>query len=168
MKKKLFSIILILSISINLVLGAIIIKINKQDSNSNQNLNKNININKITQNSYSIKEIDEKTKISIAKDLFDNYINSNMMDWQYVKNNKLDRKPVLSFTDYKIVDVFFVKEDDISYTVDIIYDIQYTNDSPLWVAGDGNMSENNWILKKDFLIDIIKYKDKYYISNVYH
>lgn len=133
--------------------------------NSNRN-----NINSTTINSQSDSKLDELTteqKINIATDLFDEYINQNRTDWKIVKYDHLERQPVVCLTDYKIHDVLFVSEKDNTLTFDISFDIQYTNESNYWLAGTGTISDNNWIINKSTFVDIKKYDDKYFITNIY-
>ena len=119
--------------------------------------------NKITQ----LKDLRKKKKIEIAKDLFDEYINENRTDWKMVKSQNLNRQPVVCLTDYKINDITFVKEESDKFTVDISYDIQYTNESNFWIAGNGELTDNNWVINKCSFVDIQKVGDKYFIINLY-
>ena len=168
-KSKLL-IVLFLSILVNIGLSAYIY------FNNNRKIDLTPNINSLSDSDkesligdlYSVKNIDENRKKEVARNLFEEYINQNSTDWQTVQNKKLNRKPLPTFTDYRINDVVFVKESGPKFTVDIIYDIQYTEEGKQWVAGDGNLADNNWVLKKDFLVDVIKYEDKYILTDVYH
>lgn len=132
----------------------------------------------IKNNTNNIKEVIDNEKneqeslskdemIAIARDLFDDYINQNRTDWYFVKAKGLKRQPVICLTDYRINDISFVKEENNKFTVDISYDIQYTDESNYWVAGNGELSENNWVMNKCNFVDIIKADNKYFLSNVY-
>lgn len=116
---------------------------------------------------YPVKDISEDRKKEIAKNLFEEHLNQMSTDWETVKDKKLNRKPVLTFTDYRITDARFIKESGNKFTVDITYDIQYTDEGKSWLAGYGDISDNNWILKKGNIVDVIKYKDKYLLADVY-
>ncbi|MDS0527682.1 hypothetical protein NNC19_18490 [Clostridium sp. SHJSY1] len=174
-KRKVIISILALSILLNLLLAVEIYNKNNKKDLSKVSADK-VSVDKLSNSDkenlmgdlYSVKDISEDRKKEIAKNLFEEYINKNSTDWQTVKDKKLNRKPLPTFTDYRITDVFFIKESGNKFTVDIIYDIQYTDEGKQWVAGDGELAENNWVLKKDFLLDIIKYNDKYMLSQVYH
>lgn len=114
----------------------------------------------------SISDISKEQKIKIARELFDEYINENKTDWKIVEAQKLSRKPVVCLTDYKINNVNFIKEEENKFTVNIKYDVQYTNESNFWVAGNGELCDNNWIKNKSNIVDIEKRGDKYVIANM--
>ena len=119
--------------------------------------------NKMTQ----LKYLSENENIEIGRDLYDKYINENRTDWQMVKSQNLNRQPVVCLTDYRINDVSFVKEESDKFTVDISYDIQYTDESNFWIAGNGELTDNNWVINKCSFVDIQKIGDKYFIVNLY-
>lgn len=122
---------------------------------------------KIIRELNSVKDITKEDKEKIARELYEEYLNNNRTDWRMVKAQNLNRNPVISMVDYKINEVTFVKEDKNIFTVEVSYDIQYTNESNMWLAGNGTLSENNWDKNKVTFIDIEKYLDKYIISSVY-
>lgn len=122
---------------------------------------------KIIRELNSVKDITKEDKEKIARELYEEYLNNNRTDWRMVKAQNLNRNPVISMVDYKINEVTFVKEDKNTFTVEVSYDIQYTNESNMWLAGNGTLSENNWDKNKVTFIDIEKYLDKYIISSVY-
>lgn len=97
---------------------------------------------KLVSEIYSVENISMEEKKKIAISLFDEYINSMRTDWYYVKNN--GGKVVLTLTDYRITEAKFQKQE-----------------------GNGKYGKYNWIIGKFQYIDIVKYKDKYYIDNIY-
>lgn len=117
--------------------------------------------------SSEISDISEDKKVNIAKELFDEYINQNRTDWKLVKDQNLDRNPVLSLTDYKLNDIKFIRNNDDGFTAEIDYDIQYTTESNQWLAGNGILDNDNWIKHKSNLIDIKKAGERYIITNIY-
>jgi hypothetical protein len=114
----------------------------------------------------SISDISEEEKTKIARDLFDKYINDNRTDLKQVEFQKIDRKPVVCFTEYKINDVKATGGDGDNFTVNIKYDIKYTNESDIWIAGNGEISNDNWIRNKSNFVEIQKDGDNYVISNI--
>lgn len=111
------------------------------------------------------KDIEDKT--GIAKDLFEKYINQNKTDWKYVESRQLDREPVVSLTDYKINDIKIVEEDKDKFTANISYDIQYTDKSDMWIAGNGKVAEKNWIKNKNNFVEFSVDSDVYKIQKIY-
>lgn len=114
-----------------------------------------------------LEKLSEDEKIKIARELFDEYINENRTDKKMVESQKLNREPVVALTDYRIKHIDFIDEHNDTFTVDVQYDIQYTNDSNMWVAGNGELSDNNWVIDKCNFLDIKKAGDKYIITNIY-
>lgn len=173
-KRKVIISILALSILLNLLLAVEIYNKNNKKDLSKVSADK-VSVDKLSNSDkenlmgdlYSVKDISEDRKKEIAKNLFEEYINKNSTDWQTVKDKKLNRKPLPTFTDYRITDASFISESSNRFTVDITYDIQYTEEGKSWLAGYGNISDNNWILKKGNVVDVIKYKDKYLLADVY-
>lgn len=168
-KKKITIFVLILSILLNLFFA-----IDIYNKNSEKNLSK-VSVENLSDSDkenlagdlYSVKDVSEDAKKDIAKKLFEEHLNKMSTDWQIVKEKNLNRKPLPTFTDYRITDAKFISESGNKFTVDITYDIQYTEAGKSWLAGYGNISDNNWILKKGNLVDVIKYKDKYLLVDVY-
>lgn len=115
----------------------------------------------------TVKDISTDEKERIAKDLYENYLNNNRTDWKLVKAENLNRDPVVSMTDYNINTVELVSEDKNKFTVDISYDIKYTENSNMWIAGNGTLSDNTWIKNKITFVDIEKYLEHYIITNIY-
>jgi len=114
----------------------------------------------------SVNDISKDEKTEIARDLFDKYVNDNKTDWKQVEFQKIDRKPMISFTEYKINDIKVTGGDENKFTVSVKYDIKYTNESNMWIAGNGEISEDNWIRNKSNFVEIQKNGDKYVISNI--
>ena len=165
-KKNISVFFLILSVFINIFF--VIHLYNKSDSNINLDRLSKYEKENLIGDLYPIKNIDIESKKNIAKNLFEEYLNQNSTDWKNVNNNNIQRNPLPTFTNYRITDVIWIKENNNQFTVDIIYDIQYTDNGKQWVAGDGDLADDNWVLKKDFLVDVIRYKDKFLILDVYH
>lgn len=120
----------------------------------------------ISEELLSVSDISKEEKTKIARDLFDKYINDNRTDLKQVEYQKIDRKPVVSFTEYKINDVKVTGGEGNKFTVNIKYDIKYTNESDMWIAGNGEISEDNWIKNKSNFVEIQKDGYKYVISNI--
>ena len=114
----------------------------------------------------SVSSISKEDKTEIARDLFDKYINENKTDWKQVEFQKLDRKPMVCFSDYKINYIKITGEEEKKFTAYIEYDIQYTNESDMWIAGNGKICEDNWIRNKSNFVEIEKSGDKYSIKNI--
>jgi len=114
----------------------------------------------------SISDISKEEKIKISRDLFDKYINDNRTDLKQVEFQKIDRKPVVCFTEYKINDVKVTGGDGNKFTVNIKYDIKYTNESDMWIAGNGEIRNDNWIRNKSNFVEIQKDGDNYVIRNI--
>ena len=165
MKKKYIPIyLLILSLLVNVVLA--IDLFNKKDNKQSIEISKSEKDELISE-WYSIKNVSEDEKEKIARKLFEEYINENSTDWKEVENDKLDREPLPTFTDYKIDNVSLQKEEGNMFTAEVLYDIQYTKNGTQWLACDGELADDNWIKNKGFYIDIARYNDKYVITNMY-
>lgn len=111
-------------------------------------------------------DISKEEKIEIARSLFDKYINENKTDWKRVEFQKLERKPKASLTDYRINNVKVTGEEKNKFIVSIEYDIKYTNESDMWIAGNGKICEDNWIRNKSNFVEIQKSGDEYVITNI--
>lgn len=109
----------------------------------------------------------EDEALSTAVQLFSDYINENSTDWKKVQYENLDRDPVKSLDDYKIVNAHLVYHEATNFTVRVTYDVKYTDESDMWLAGNGNKQENNWIRNKINFINIEKNNDNYSIKNIY-
>lgn len=123
-------------------------------------IEKNINAYKFYKN------LSKGEKVEIARELFDDYINENRTDRAMVESQGLKREPVTTFTDYRINEIDIEKEEGLKFTVSVSYDIQYTNESNIWIAGNGELKENNWVINKFALVDIEQVKDKYIITSI--
>ncbi|MBD7912255.1 hypothetical protein [Clostridium cibarium] len=168
-KRKITILALILSILLNLFFAIYIYNKGSEKSLSKISLDKLSDSDKenVIGDLYSVEDISEDRKEEIAKNLFEEHLNKISTDWQNVKDKNLNRKPLPTFTDYRITNAHFIKESGNKFTVDITYDIQYTEEGKSWLAGYGDISDNNWILKKGNVVDVIKYKDKYLLVDVY-
>lgn len=166
-KRKVAIFIFIVSILLNLFFAMEIYNKSSKKASAKVSDNKVSDSENLMGDLDSVKDISEDRKKEIAKNLFEEHLNQMSTDWKTVKDKKLDRKPVLTFTDYRITDARFIKESGNKFTVDITYDIQYTDEGKSWLAGYGDISDNNWVLKKGNIVDVIKYKDKYLLADVY-
>ncbi len=116
---------------------------------------------------------DKESYVDIAGKLFESFINENSTDHNKVQFENLDREPVKTLESYEIKNIKFISScyDDNSnidkFTVRITYDINYTDESDMWLAGNGIISENNWIRNKMNFIDIEKVNGEYAITQIY-
>lgn len=131
------------------------------------NINKldNIEKDKLISEAYPINNISEDEKREIAIKFFEEYINLHRTNWYQVKDN--GGKIETTFSEYKIKDSYLTNEEENKFTFLICYDIKPANNSMFWVAGNGENGKDNWIINKLQYIDIIRYKDKYYLDNIY-
>ena len=138
-----------------------------EESKETSSYEDNINLeNNLGSNLKFYNPLSKDEKIKIARELFDDYINENRTDWSIVKSQNLKRKPVICLTDYRINDIEIESQDLYNFTVSVLYDIQYTNESNMWVAGNGELKDNNWIVNKIALVDITQINDKCVITNI--
>ena len=127
----------------------------------------NINLESNSENNLKFyNSLSKDEKIKIARELFNDYINENRTDWSIVKSQNLKREPVICLTDYRINDIDIESQDIHNFTVSVSYDIQYTNESDMWVAGNGELKDNNWVVDKFAVVDITQINDKYVITNI--
>lgn len=110
----------------------------------------------------------ENTEEAIGRKLFEEYINKNRnviagMDL----NGTLKNDIVETLNDYKIDSVTSVKSEQDRFIVKVLYDIQFTEESNKWVAGNGKIKENNWIRNKSNYIEIVKENDGYKIDKIH-
>jgi outer membrane usher protein FimD/PapC len=113
-----------------------------------------------------VSNTNEEEKIEIARTLFDKYINENKTDWKRVEFQNLERKPEATLTDYRINNIKVTGEEKNKFIVSIEYDIKYTNESDMWIAGNGKVCEDNWIRNKSNFVEIQKNDDEYVITNI--
>lgn len=172
LKKNIIRIILVVSILFNLVLCVYSYNKTKELNSSLKtitNLKEDEQKQKLPLEVSNI-DIGDETKIKIATKLFQEYIHINETNWKYNQERDIKDSNKLTFEDFKIKNVSVVSTDKNKFTVDIIYDIKKSVDScsNIWNAGTGIDGNDNWILDKSNLVDIIKYQDKYYIESVYN
>ncbi len=110
----------------------------------------------------------ENTEEAVGRKLFEKYINQNRnaiagMDL----NGILNSDEVETLTDYKINSVKIVGSEKDRFIVNISYDIQFTEESNKWVAGNGKVKENNWIRNKTNYVEIVKEDNEYKIDKIY-
>lgn len=138
-----------------------------EESKETSSYEDNINLENNSENNLKFYDpLSKDEKIKIARELFDYYINENRTDWSIVKSQNLKREPVICLTDYRINDIDIESQDLYNFTVSVLYDIQYTNESNMWVAGNGELKDNNWIVNKIALVDITQINDKCVITNI--
>lgn len=117
------------------------------------------------------KKIVDETKENIiiqkSVELFKNYIEENSTDWQKVQFENLNRDPVKSLTDYAIISTELVYSEKDNFTIKVTYDIKYTDESDMWLAGNGLKEEDNWIRNKINYVNINKENNEYKIINIY-
>lgn len=172
LKKNIIRIILVVSILFNLVLCVYSYNKTKELNSSLKtitNLKEDEQKQKLPLEVSNI-DIGDETKIKIATKLFQEYIHINETNWKYNQERYIKDSNKLTFEDFKIKNVSVVSTDKNKFTVDIIYDIKKSvgSCSNIWNAGTGIDGNDNWILDKSNLVDIIKYQDKYYIESVYN
>lgn len=114
-----------------------------------------------------IKMDDKDQMMQKAEQLFSSYIEANSTDWKRVEFENLDRDPVKSLEDYKIIDSKLVSFGENDFTVKFMYDIKYTDDSDMWIAGNGSKDKDNWIRNKINYVNIEKNNDEYIIKKIY-
>lgn len=111
--------------------------------------------------------LDENSKIDISRRLFEQYINDNKTSIAGVNSNGvLSNDVVETLTDYKINDIRLVQSEEDSFIVNVSYDIQFTEESNKWIAGNGKVNENNWIRNKSNYVEIVKDNDDYKINRI--
>ncbi|MBE6062087.1 MAG: hypothetical protein E7207_00670 [Clostridium butyricum] len=126
-------------------------------------------INESEPNSKAVLEsLTENTQEAVGRRLFERYINQNKraiagMDL----NGILNSNEVETFTDYKINSVKVVVSEQDRFIVNISYDIQFTEKSNKWVAGNGKVQENNWIRNKTNYVEIVRENNQYKIDKIY-
>lgn len=115
-----------------------------------------------------IKLLDENSKIDVSRNLFEQYIKDNKTAVAGIDlNGILNNEVVETLTDYKINDIRVVQSEEDKFIVNISYDIQFTEESNKWIAGNGKVNENNWIRNKSNYVEIIKENDTYKINRIY-
>ena len=105
--------------------------------------------------------------IQKAVQIFTEYIKNNSTDWKKVEYENLEREPVKSLEDFKIIDTKLVSFGKDNFTVKVTYDVKCTNESDMWFAGNGFKEENNWIRNKINYLNIEKNNGEYVIKKIY-
>ncbi len=138
-----------------------------EESKETSSYENNINLESNSENNLKFyNPLSKDEKIKIARELFNDYINENRTDWSIVKSQNLKREPVICLTDYRINDIDIESQDIHNFIVSVSYDVQYTNESDMWVAGNGELKDNNWVVDKFAVVDITQINDKYVITNI--
>lgn len=110
---------------------------------------------------------EENNKVQNAVNLFKNFLEYNSTDWQKVQYENLNRDPVKSLEDYNIISAKLVTCEKDSFTVKVVYDVKCTEESDMWLAGNGKKEEDNWIRNKSNYITIENINEEYEIKNIY-
>lgn len=118
-------------------------------------------------NAQTYEQSEESSKVQTAVNLFKNYLEDNSTDWHKVQYENLNRTPVKSMEDYKINSAKLVDCQENSFTVNIIYDVKCTEESDMWLAGNGKKDEDNWIRNKSNYITIENIHEEHKIKNIY-
>ncbi|WP_294406505.1 hypothetical protein [uncultured Clostridium sp.] len=118
-------------------------------------------------NAQTNEQSEENNKVQNAINLFKNYLEDNSTDWHKVQYENLNRAPVKSLADYNINSAKLVDCQQNSFTVKIIYDVKSTEESDMWLAGNGKKDEDNWIRNKSNYITIENIQEEYKIKNIY-
>lgn len=92
----------------------------------------------------------------IAVNLFTSYIKENSTDWKKVQYEKLDRTPLKTIEDYKIINASLVSVKEDNFCVKIIYDVKCTEESDMWLAGNGFKDTDNWIRNKSNYVNVFE------------
>ena len=112
--------------------------------------------------------LDENSKIDVSRNLCEQYIKDNKTAVAGIDlNGVLNNEVVETLTDYKINDIRVTQSEEDKFIVNISYDIQFTEESNKWIAGNGKVNENNWIRNKSNYVEIIKENDTYKINRIY-
>lgn len=113
-------------------------------------------------------KVNENSEIAISRALFEEYINQNRTAIAGMNlNGILNDNEVETLTDYKINNIRAVQSEQDKFTVNISYDIQFTEESNKWIAGNGKVKENNWIRNKTNYVEIVKEDNEYKIDKIY-
>lgn len=129
------------------------ISINEQEEPNNQAV--------LTNSSENSKEV-------IGRKLFEEYINKNRIAIAGMDlNDNLNNKEVETFAEYKINNIKIMEIKENRFIAKISYDIQFTDESNKWIAGNGKISDNNWIRNKSNYVEIIKENNIYKIDKIY-
>lgn len=119
------------------------------------------------ENRYATIKTSKKDKILISSNLFEKYIKIHSTDWAFVLDNNLKREPLPVVIDYKINDINIHNIKGNKFTALINYDVQAANETDGWYAGNGIISDQNWIIGKINFVDIERSGNTYSITNVY-
>lgn len=99
----------------------------------------------------------------IAVNLFTSYIKENSTDWKKVQYEKLNRTPLKTIEDYKIINASLVSVKEDNFCVKIIYDVKCTEESDMWLAGNGFKDTDNWIRNKSNYVSVKNEENKCFI-----
>ncbi|MDO5517288.1 MAG: hypothetical protein Q4F66_07005, partial [Clostridium sp.] len=113
-------------------------------------------------------KLDENSESDVSRKLFEEYINSNKTAIAGTGlNGVLNDNLVETLTDYKINDIRVLQREEEKFIVNISYDIQFTEESDKWIAGNGKIKEDNWIRNKNNYVEIVKDNGSYKINRIY-
>lgn len=163
MKRKATYIFLFLSIILNIFLLVNLKSTNKEDTTKPSISDEE------AAKLYSVENISEDEKKRIAKDLCKEHIESQGIKFKYFGNvvdESSNRNAIQTFKNYRINDIKIVDENVNKFTAIVGYDIQCTDECKEWTTGDGTLGEDNWVIGKGYILNIEKYKNKYFITSV--
>lgn len=113
-------------------------------------------------------KLDENSESDVSRKLFEEYINDNKTAIAGIDlNGVLNNDVVETLTDYKINNIRVIQSEEDKFIVNISYDIQFTEESNKWIAGNGKIKENNWIRNKSNYVEIVNDNGNYKIDRIY-
>ena len=113
-------------------------------------------------------KLDENSEIDVSRKLFEQYINNNKTAIAGIDlNGVLNNDVVETLTDYKINNIRVIQSEEDKFIVNVSYDVQFTEESNKWIAGNGKIKENNWIRNKSNYVEIVKDNGEYKIDKIY-
>lgn len=113
-------------------------------------------------------KLDENSEIDVSRKLFEQYINNNKTAIAGIDlNGVLNNDVVETLTDYKINNIRVIQSEEDKFIVNVSYDVQFTEESDKWIAGNGKIKENNWIRNKSNYVEIVKDNGEYKIDKIY-
>lgn len=184
MKKALY-IVLAVSIIANTVLGISLYKGSKNENKLEKQLElekkqfekkrrdgETLDINelssegkeKLIEEAYPLDKVSEEAKLSIARRLFSEKLQSFSVTASGDDDNSKALK--LDAISYRITEMKLVEEKGNKFTVWIRYDIQGNGDNRKWMAAFGDAAEDNWVLNKGFDVEVTRCGEKYFISDL--
>ena len=118
-------------------------------------------------NSSYLQKYNEDQLIEKSVQLFTEYIENNSTDWKKVQYENLDRDPMKTLENFKIINTKLTNFTEDNYTVKITYDVKVTDENNMWFAGNGLKDEDNWIRNKINYLNIENDNGEYVIKNIF-